>query len=68
VLSTSGETTDHSDEIAGFVNPARVFSRDDVLARPSQVPAQDGVYVPLNLMGNTRNPFHSVLTQVGPLA
>src|SRR5258705_11318571 len=34
----------NSDEIARFVAPARVFSRVDVLARPSAVPAQDGVY------------------------
>src|SRR5450755_193701 len=33
-----------TDEIAGFVSPAGVFSRQDVLARPSPVPAQDGVY------------------------
>lgn len=33
-----------SDEIVGFVNPARVYSCEEVLARPSPVPAQDGVY------------------------
>jgi len=33
-----------SDEIARFVDPARVYSCEDVLARPSPVPAQDGVY------------------------
>jgi hypothetical protein len=33
-----------SGEIAGFVRPARVFSRDDVLAHPSPVPSRDGVY------------------------
>lgn len=32
------------EEIARFVNPARMFSRQDVLARPSPVPARDGVY------------------------
>jgi hypothetical protein len=33
-----------SDEIAGFMNPAQMFSRQDVLARPSPVPAQHGIY------------------------
>jgi hypothetical protein len=33
-----------TDEIGEFVSPARVFSHDDVLTRPSPVPAQDGVY------------------------
>jgi hypothetical protein len=33
-----------TDEIAEFVSPARVFSHDDVLTRPSPVPSQDGVY------------------------
>src|SRR5262249_36145447 len=33
-----------SDEIARFVNLVRVYSREDVLTRPSPVPAQDGVY------------------------
>lgn len=33
-----------ADEIAAFINPVRVFSRQDVLARPSPVPARDGVY------------------------
>jgi hypothetical protein len=33
-----------SDEIARFVDPEQVYSREDVLARPSPVPAQDGVY------------------------
>jgi hypothetical protein len=33
-----------SDELAGFVNPVRVYSCADVLGRPSPVPAQDGVY------------------------
>jgi hypothetical protein len=33
-----------SDEIARFVNPVRLYSCEDVLARPSPVPAQDGVY------------------------
>jgi hypothetical protein len=33
-----------TDEIGEFVSPARVFSRHDVLSRPSPVPAQDGVY------------------------
>jgi hypothetical protein len=33
-----------SDEIARFVDPVRVYSRADVLTRPSPVPAQDGVY------------------------
>jgi hypothetical protein len=33
-----------SDEIAGFVNPIRLCDRADVLARPSPVPALDGVY------------------------
>jgi hypothetical protein len=33
-----------SDEIAGFVNPVRFYGRADVLARPSPVPARDGVY------------------------
>jgi len=33
-----------SDEIAGFVDPVRVYSCEDVLTRPSPVPAQDGVY------------------------
>jgi hypothetical protein len=33
-----------SDEIARFIDPVRVYSRKDVLARPSPVPAQAGVY------------------------
>src|SRR5215467_2701817 len=33
-----------SDEIVMFVNPERLYSRDDVLARPSPVPVQEGVY------------------------
>jgi hypothetical protein len=33
-----------SDEIARFVNPVQAYSCEDVLARPSPVPAQDGVY------------------------
>jgi hypothetical protein len=33
-----------SDELARFVDPARVYSCEDVLARPSPVPARDGVY------------------------
>jgi GIY-YIG catalytic domain-containing protein len=33
-----------SDEIARFVDPIRMYSREEVLARPSPVPAQDGVY------------------------
>jgi hypothetical protein len=33
-----------SDEIVTFVDPGRVYSREDVLARPSPVPGQDGVY------------------------
>ena len=33
-----------TDEIGTFVGPDRVFSRDDVLSRPSPVPSQDGVY------------------------
>jgi hypothetical protein len=33
-----------SDEIAGFVNPVRLYGRAEVLARPSPVPAQDGIY------------------------
>jgi hypothetical protein len=33
-----------SGAIAGFVDPARVYAREDVLARPSPVPAQAGVY------------------------
>jgi len=33
-----------SDELAGFVDPVRVYSCEDVLARPSPVPAQDGAY------------------------
>lgn len=33
-----------SDEIAKFVRPAHMFSRDDVLSHPSPVPLQDGVY------------------------
>jgi hypothetical protein len=33
-----------SDEIARFVDPVRVYSCEDVLTRPSPVPAQDGVY------------------------
>lgn len=32
------------DEIDRFMNPGRVYSRQDVLARPSPVPARDGVY------------------------
>jgi hypothetical protein len=30
--------------MAHFLNPARVFSRDEVLSRPSPVPAASGVY------------------------
>ena len=33
-----------SAEVSGFLNPARVFSRDEVLSRPSVVPAASGVY------------------------
>jgi hypothetical protein len=33
-----------SAEVCGFLNPARVFSRDEVLSRPSAVPAASGVY------------------------
>lgn len=33
-----------SDAIAGFVNPGRLFSRAEVLARPSPAPARGGVY------------------------
>jgi hypothetical protein len=33
-----------SNQIGAFVHPARMFSRDDVLSRPSPVPSQDGVY------------------------
>src|SRR5215471_1664578 len=33
-----------SDELAGFVDPVRVYSCEDVLTRPSPVPAQDGAY------------------------
>jgi len=33
-----------SDEIARFVDPTRVYSCEDVLARPSPVPARAGVY------------------------
>jgi len=33
-----------ADEIVRFVNPARIYSCEEVLARPSPVPAQDGVY------------------------
>jgi hypothetical protein len=33
-----------SAEVSGFLNPARVFSRDEVLSRPSAVPAASGVY------------------------
>jgi hypothetical protein len=33
-----------TDAIGMFVNPARVFSRQEVLAHPSPVPAEDGVY------------------------
>jgi hypothetical protein len=33
-----------SAEVFGFLNPARVFSRDEVLSRPSVVPAASGVY------------------------
>ena len=33
-----------SDEVAAFVNPVRMYSCGEVLARPSPVPAQDGVY------------------------
>jgi hypothetical protein len=33
-----------SEELAGFLSPARVFSRDEVLSRPSPVPAASGVY------------------------
>lgn len=32
------------DEIAGFVNPVRLLCGEDVLAQPSPVPAQGGVY------------------------
>jgi hypothetical protein len=33
-----------SDEIVGFVDPTQVYSCEDVLARPSPVPAKAGVY------------------------
>jgi hypothetical protein len=33
-----------SDEIARFIDPTQVYSLEDVLALPSAVPAQDGVY------------------------
>jgi hypothetical protein len=33
-----------SDETVRFVDPVRVYSGEDVLARPSPVPARDGVY------------------------
>ena len=33
-----------TDEIAGLVNPAQVYSRQEVLVRPPPVPARDGVY------------------------
>src|SRR5215471_2215505 len=33
-----------SDQIAEFVSPVRMYSREEVLAQPSPVPAQDGVY------------------------
>jgi hypothetical protein len=33
-----------SEEMARFVSPARVFSRDEVLSRPPPVPAASGVY------------------------
>lgn len=33
-----------TDEVDEFVAPARVFSRQDVLVRPSPVPARPGVY------------------------
>jgi hypothetical protein len=33
-----------ADEIARFVNPGRMYSCEEVLAQPSPVPAQDGVY------------------------
>jgi hypothetical protein len=33
-----------SDEFALFVKPERLFSRQEALARPSPVPARDGVY------------------------
>jgi hypothetical protein len=41
-LSYRGCMTD--EEIARFVTPERVFSRLDILARPSPVPARPGVY------------------------
>jgi len=31
-------------ELTRFVDPSRVYSCEEVLARPSPVPAQDGVY------------------------
>ena len=33
-----------SAEVSGFLTPTRVFSRDEVLSRPSVVPAARGVY------------------------
>jgi hypothetical protein len=33
-----------SDTLATFVNPAGIYAREDVLARPSPVPAHAGVY------------------------
>ena len=33
-----------SDQIAEFVSPVRMYSCEEVLAQPSPVPAQDGVY------------------------
>lgn len=40
-MSVSGEL---STEIAGFLNPSHLCSRQEVLSRPSPVPAIDGVY------------------------
>jgi hypothetical protein len=33
-----------ADELAGFLEPERVFSRQDVLTRPSPIPAEPGLY------------------------
>jgi hypothetical protein len=43
-MHSEAEADSVSDEIAGFVKPSQLFSRQEVLARPSPVHAGPGVY------------------------
>src|SRR5258706_7480354 len=42
LISSGGNSLSY--EIALFIRPRRIFSRQEILARPSPVPAKDGVY------------------------